>query len=74
LYRDLPYDDKNTDKKTNKKEMQWYRRGYKGPSDVTQPHVIDYFRNYFPHTKLIVGLRHPIRFFESLCKYATTTS
>jgi hypothetical protein len=55
LYRDLPRE-------------RHLRRGYKGPSDVTQAHVIDYFRNYFPQTKLIVGLRHPIRFFESLCK------
>jgi hypothetical protein len=36
------------------------------PGDITQEHVLDYYRKYFPKTKLIVGVRHPIRWFESL--------
>lgn len=39
---------------------------YQAPRDITQPHVIDYYRRYFNQTKLIVGLRHPILWFESL--------
>ena len=46
-----------------------YQRGYKSPLDVTMPHITQQLAKYFPKTKLIVGLRHPIRWFESLCKF-----
>jgi hypothetical protein len=35
-------------------------RGYKCPTDVNQEHVLDYYRRYFPKTKLFVGIRHPV--------------
>jgi hypothetical protein len=42
-------------------------RGYKSPHDITFYHVLQkYFAEYFPSTKLVIGLRHPIRWFESL--------
>jgi hypothetical protein len=34
-----------------------FKRGYKSPVDLALPHVIDYYRQYFPKTKLIVGVR-----------------
>ena len=45
-------------------------RGYKSPSDLTLPHVAqDYLRKYWPKTRLIVGIRHPVRWFESLYNF-----
>jgi hypothetical protein len=35
-------------------------RGYKSPTDINQEHVVDYYRRYFPKTKLFVGIRHPV--------------
>ena len=46
-----------------------YTRGYKNPLEVTQKHVLDYYRTYWPHTKLLIGLRHPIHWFESLYNF-----
>lgn len=34
-----------------------YKRGYKCPADVADLRVLNYYRRYFPHTKLFVGLR-----------------
>jgi hypothetical protein len=45
-----------------------FLRGYKSPLDLTMPHIPRQIAKLFPKTKLIVGLRHPIRWFESLCK------
>lgn len=45
-----------------------FQRGYKSPSDVAMSHVTKQLGTIFPKTKLIVGLRHPVRWFESLCK------
>lgn len=44
-------------------------RGYKNPTDITHAHVLDYFSKYWPKTKLIVGVRHPILWFESFYNY-----
>lgn len=45
-------------------------RGYKSPMDLTLPHVVqDYLRRYWSATKLIVGIRHPVRWFESLYNF-----
>ena len=41
------------------------KRGYKSPHELQRKHVVEYYRKYFPTTKLIVGLRHPVRWFES---------
>jgi hypothetical protein len=44
-------------------------RGFKSPVDLSIRHVMqEYYRKYFYKTKLIVGLRHPVHWFESLCK------
>lgn len=40
-----------------------YLRGYKCPGHFSRE-PLRYFRQYFPKTKLIVGLRHPVRWFE----------
>lgn len=44
-------------------------KGYKSPVDITLPHVLNYFAEYFPHAKLIVGVRHPVHWFESLYNF-----
>jgi hypothetical protein len=45
-------------------------RGYKSPMDLTLPHVVqDYLRRYWPATKLIVGVRHQVRWFQSLYNF-----
>lgn len=46
-----------------------YQRGYKSPLDVTMPHITQQLASLFPKAKLIIGLRHPVRWFESLCKF-----
>ena len=45
------------------------RRGYKAPRDIHNPRAIRAFAEYWPHTKLIVGLRHPVLWFESFYNY-----
>lgn len=42
---------------------------YKSPNDISQAHVLEYFRRYWPSTPLFVGVRHPIRWFESLYNF-----
>jgi hypothetical protein len=46
-----------------------YQRGYKAPQDVTQRHILDYYRQYWPHARLLIGLRHPVSWFESLYNF-----
>lgn len=46
-----------------------FQRGYKSPLDMTMPHIPQQLAKYFPKTKLIVGIRHPVRWFESLCTW-----
>jgi hypothetical protein len=43
--------------------------GYKAPRDVCDPNVLDLIATYWPRAKLIVGLRHPIDWFESFYNY-----
>ena len=38
-----------------------YYRGYKAPNDLASAKARGLLRTYFPTTKLIVGLRHPVR-------------
>lgn len=47
----------------NKKPFQ---RGFKSPNDLPLAHAMDYFRTYFPTTKLLVVIRHPVPWFVSL--------
>lgn len=46
-----------------------YKRGYKSPREIVDSRVLRYYRTYFPQTKLLVGIRHPIRWFESLYNF-----
>lgn len=43
-----------------------YKRGYKNPIDLFQPCVLRNFKEIFPQTKLLLTIRHPVRYFESL--------
>lgn len=45
------------------------QRGYKSPLDLTMPHITQQIAELFPKTKLIVGIRHPIRWYESLYNF-----
>ncbi|GKY95811.1 hypothetical protein MPSEU_000541800 [Mayamaea pseudoterrestris] len=40
-------------------------RGYKSPNDILLPHALEAIHQYWPATKLVVGIRHPIQHFES---------
>jgi hypothetical protein len=46
-----------------------YLRGYKSPNDIEDLRAINKLHDYFPKTKLIIGLRHPIKWLESLYNY-----
>lgn len=48
-----------------------YKRGYKSPNELTFPTPRALIREYFPKTKLIVGLRHPVKWFESYYNFNT---
>jgi hypothetical protein len=48
-----------------------FKRGYKAPSDVTQKHVLKQLKEFFPKTGLIVGIRHPVWWFQSLYNFRT---
>lgn len=44
-------------------------RGYKNPLDIRSPTSVESLSNYFPRTLLIVGIRHPVHWFESLYNF-----
>lgn len=46
-----------------------YQRGYKAPQDITQRHIMETYIEYWPHAKLILGIRHPVWWFESLYNF-----
>ena len=51
-------------------EGNHFKRGYKSPFDVTNKGgAMDSIRRYWPQTKLIVGIRHPIKWFESFYNF-----
>jgi len=64
LYEELPADVINGTR---------YRRCYKCPLDITQWHILDYYRTLFPRTKLVVGVRHPVLWFQSLYNFRVQT-
>lgn len=37
-----------------------YKRGYKAPRDICNTEALDLIAKYWPQSKLIVGLRHPV--------------
>lgn len=46
-----------------------YKRGYKAPNDIRTPSALDSLRTYWPRTKLVIGVRHPVKWFESYYNY-----
>jgi hypothetical protein len=42
-----------------------YKRGYKSPHELERKFFTRYYRKYWPNTKLIIGLRRPVKWFES---------
>jgi hypothetical protein len=48
-----------------------YKRGYKAPTDVTQMHVLQSLEDHFPKARLLIGIRHPILWFQSLYNFRT---
>lgn len=48
-----------------------YKRGYKAPRDIIVKASREALRKYWPKTKLIVGVRHPVLWFESWYNHQT---
>jgi hypothetical protein len=46
-----------------------YKRGYKAPNDIISIEAMDSIAKYWPNSKLIVGIRHPVSWFESFYNY-----
>jgi hypothetical protein len=44
-------------------------KGYKSPNDIWRPYALPAIRKYWPKTKLVIGVRHPIKHFESYYNY-----
>lgn len=42
-----------------------YQRAYKSPNDILSTKAMDAIYQYWPKTKLICGIRHPVKWFES---------
>jgi len=47
-------------------------RGLKCPQDISSDYSIFNYAKYFPSTKLIIGIRHPVLWFESLYNFRVT--
>jgi len=43
--------------------------GYKAPEDIVYSHVMPLLSHYWPNTKLVVGVRHPIHWFQSFYNF-----
>lgn len=50
-------------------EGRQYKRGYKNPGDLKAFHPVQYLSRYFPETKLMIALRHPVLRFESFYNF-----
>jgi hypothetical protein len=48
-------------------------RGYKAPNDIRRLSALNAFKKYWPMTKLIVGIRHPVKWFESYYNFSVST-
>lgn len=71
LLRDI-YDDREQRLKKAKRTgdmVPTRARGLKCPQDVSSKASIDNYARYFHQTKLVVGIRHPIQWFESLYNF-----
>jgi hypothetical protein len=45
------------------------KRGYKNPAHILHPWALQHFETYWPESKLIIGVRHPVLWFESFYNY-----
>lgn len=52
-------------------EGEQFKRGYKAPRDIHNLKALEAFSSFWPQTKLIVGLRHPVLWFESFYNFRT---
>lgn len=43
--------------------------GYKNPGEIRLPNSIRFLHRYFPKTVLLIGIRHPVLWFESLYNF-----
>jgi hypothetical protein len=46
-----------------------YKRGYKAPNDIASIEALDSIAKYWPSSKLIVGVRHPVLWLESFYNF-----
>ncbi|CAB9507497.1 expressed unknown protein [Seminavis robusta] len=46
-----------------------YKRGYKSPGDIFLANTIHLLDEYFPKTRLILSLRHPILYYQSIYNF-----
>jgi hypothetical protein len=46
-----------------------YKRGYKAPNDIGNIEALGAIAEYWPDCKLVVGLRHPVSWFESFYNF-----
>jgi hypothetical protein len=53
----------------HKKLVDNLPRGYKCPGDVLANYALDFYRMYWPQTRLIIGVRHPVLWFQSLYNF-----
>ena len=61
-------------RRLHKKLTANLKRGYKCPGDVLAQFVMEYYRKYWPRTKLFVGIRHPVLWFQSLYNFRASSS
>ena len=54
---------------TNASSSQTVKRGIKCPFSFTTDSALQRLEQWFPNTKLIFGLRHPVHYFESYYNY-----
>ncbi|KAL3769934.1 hypothetical protein ACHAWO_001882 [Cyclotella atomus] len=50
-------------------EFEEQLRGIKCPQDISSDAAMQNYAKYFPNTKLVVGVRHPVLWFESLYNF-----
>lgn len=56
---------------TRGRDYYSYKRSYKAPNEIRRSLTLWLIRQYFPRTKLVVGLRHPVWWFQSWWNFKT---
>lgn len=46
-----------------------YKRGYKSPGDIFLANTIHLLDEYFPKTRLVLSLRHPVLYYQSIYNF-----